>query len=43
LISAVTLALMALPNLFGIVLLRKEMKSSIDDYWQNVADQPDDP
>ena len=43
LISAVTLALMALPNLFGIVLLRKEMKSSIEDYWQNVADQPDDP
>ena len=43
LISAVTLALMALPNLFGIVLLRKEMKSSINDYWQNVADQPDDP
>ncbi len=43
LISAVTLALMALPNLFGIVLLRKEMKSSIDDYWQTVADQPDDP
>ena len=43
LISAVTLALMALPNLFGIVLLRKEMKSSIDDYWQNVADQPDEP
>ena len=42
LISAVTLALMALPNLFGIVLLRKEMKSSIDDYWQNVADQSDD-
>jgi len=42
LISAVTLALMALPNLFGIVLLRKEMKSSIDDYWQTVADQSDD-
>jgi AGCS family alanine or glycine:cation symporter len=43
LISAVTLALMALPNLFGIVLLRKEMKSSIDDYWQNVAEKPDEP
>ena len=42
LISAVTLALMALPNLFGIVLLRKETKSSIDDYWQNVADRSDD-
>ena len=43
LISAVTLALMALPNLFGIVLLRKEMKSSIEDYWQNVVDRSDDP
>ena len=43
LISAVTLALMALPNLFGIVLLRKEMKSSIEDYWQSVTVQSDDP
>jgi len=43
LISAVTLALMALPNLFGIVLLRKEMKSSIADYWQSVTVQSDDP
>ena len=43
LISAVTLALMALPNLFGIVLLRKEMKSSIEDYWQSVTVHSDDP
>ena len=34
LVSAVTLALMALPNLFGIVLLAREMKTSVRDYWQ---------
>ena len=33
LLSATTLALMALPNLFGIVLLRREMKSEIAAYW----------
>ena len=35
LISAITLALMALPNLFGIMLLRKEMKTSVNEYWKN--------
>ena len=34
LFSAVTLALMALPNLFGIVLLREDMKQTVSDYWQ---------
>ena len=33
LVSAVTLALMALPNLVGIVLLCREMKASVRDYW----------
>jgi alanine or glycine:cation symporter, AGCS family len=33
LISAVTLALMALPNLVGIVLMRKEVRQLTDDYW----------
>ena len=32
LISAITLALMALPNLLGLVLLRKEMKQTVADY-----------
>ncbi len=36
LVSAVTLALMALPNLFGIVLLAREMKATVRDYWRNV-------
>ena len=34
LVSAVTLALMALPNLLGIVLLCREMKAAVRDYWQ---------
>ncbi len=33
-LSAVTLALMALPNLLGIVLLRREMKEAIAAYWE---------
>ncbi|MDE0422140.1 MAG: sodium:alanine symporter family protein [Gammaproteobacteria bacterium] len=33
LVSAVTLALMALPNLLGIVLLAREMKSTVREYW----------
>ena len=34
LFSAVTLALMALPNLFGIMLLRRDMKQTVRDYWR---------
>ena len=34
LLSAVTLALMALPNLFGIMLLRKDMKQTVREYWR---------
>ena len=37
LISAITLSLMTLPNLLGIVLLRKEMKQTVTDY---LADMP---
>ncbi len=32
-ISAITLALMTLPNLLGMMLLRKEMKSEVENYW----------
>ena len=38
LFSAVTLALMALPNLFGIILLRKDMKQTVSDYWARFRD-----
>ncbi|HIG59570.1 MAG TPA: sodium:alanine symporter family protein [Gammaproteobacteria bacterium] len=33
LISAITIALMTIPNLFSILMLRKEMKQGIEDYW----------
>ncbi|HEX7036377.1 MAG TPA: sodium:alanine symporter family protein [Pseudomonadales bacterium] len=33
LVSAVTLALMAIPNLVGILLMRKEVRRLTDDYW----------
>jgi AGCS family alanine or glycine:cation symporter len=31
--SGITIALMTLPNLIGLLLLRKEIKSTIKDYW----------
>ncbi|MFT2091285.1 alanine/glycine:cation symporter family protein [Paraglaciecola sp. 2405UD69-4] len=33
-LSAVAIVVMTLPNLFGIFLLRKEMKDSVADYWE---------
>ncbi|WP_026375448.1 alanine/glycine:cation symporter family protein [Aestuariibacter salexigens] len=33
-LSAVAIVVMTLPNLFGILLLRKEMRESVDQYWQ---------
>ena len=35
-LSYITVALMTIPNLVGIFLLRKEMKSSVADYWSRV-------
>ena len=32
-LSAVAIVIMTLPNLFGIVLLSKEMKETMNDYW----------
>ncbi len=34
-LSAVAIVLMTLPNLFGIMVLHREMKDSVGDYWQN--------
>jgi AGCS family alanine or glycine:cation symporter len=39
LISAVTLALMTIPNLIGIVLMRKEMKSLTSEYWHKAKER----
>lgn len=36
LISAVTVALMTLPNLIGIVLMRKEVKAMSQSYWRAI-------
>lgn len=38
LISAVTLALMTLPNLFGIMLMRREVKSLTREYWAKIKE-----
>jgi AGCS family alanine or glycine:cation symporter len=32
-LSAVAIVVMTLPNLFGIMMLRKEMKETVDQYW----------
>ena len=37
LISAVTVALMTLPNLIGMLLMRKEVKQMTQDYWQRTS------
>lgn len=34
-LSGITIALMTLPNLVGILLLRKDMKQTVSDYWVN--------
>ena len=35
--SGITIALMTIPNLFGILLLRKEMKSEVKKFWNEYA------
>lgn len=33
--SGIAIALMTIPNIIGILLLRKEMKETVADYWEN--------
>jgi AGCS family alanine or glycine:cation symporter len=33
-LSAITIVLMAIPNLFGLLILHKEMKLTVKDYWK---------
>ncbi|RLD84065.1 MAG: sodium:alanine symporter family protein [Bacteroidetes bacterium] len=33
--SGITVAFMTIPNLFGILMLHKDMKSTVDKYWTN--------
>jgi AGCS family alanine or glycine:cation symporter len=37
LISAITVALMTIPNLIGILMLRKDMKTTVTEYWEKFA------
>ena len=34
-LSYVAIVVMTLPNLFGILMLRKEMRETVDQYWQD--------
>ncbi|MDP1931502.1 MAG: sodium:alanine symporter family protein [Gammaproteobacteria bacterium] len=38
-ISAVTLFFMAMPNLIGILLLRKDMRATVDTYWATIRNR----
>ncbi len=41
--SGITIALMTIPNLIGILLLRKEMKTEVKSFWREYADRfPDE-
>ena len=41
--SGIAIALMTIPNIIGILLLRKEMKSEVKRYWQDMDfSRPDD-
>ncbi len=43
-LSGITIALMTLPNLFGIFMLRKDMKATVSDYWKQFKkDYPGEP
>ncbi|MGK7391311.1 MAG: alanine/glycine:cation symporter family protein [Candidatus Cyclobacteriaceae bacterium M2_1C_046] len=42
-LAGITIALMTIPNLFGILLLRKEMKGTVTQYWKDFkADWPNE-
>jgi len=42
-LSAIAIAVMTLPNLFGILMLSKDMKSTVADYWDKFKkDFPDE-
>ena len=38
-LSYVAIVVMTLPNLFGILMLRKEMRETVDKYWQDMDKQ----
>jgi AGCS family alanine or glycine:cation symporter len=40
--SGIAIALMTIPNIIGILLLRKEMKETVADYWDRFDFSSDD-
>ncbi len=38
-LAGITIALMTLPNLFGILMLSKEMKKTVGDYWGSFQEE----
>lgn len=38
-LSGITIALMTIPNLVGILLLHKDMKQTLNDYWKGFFDE----
>jgi len=40
--SGITIALMTIPNLFGILLLHREMKDTVKQYWQDFNEEEAD-
>jgi AGCS family alanine or glycine:cation symporter len=41
--SGIAIALMTIPNLFGILILHKEMKSEVKSFWKEYAERyPDE-
>lgn len=42
-LSAITIAVMTLPNLFGLIYLRKDMKDTLNEFWVNFKQEyPDE-
>lgn len=38
-VANITIALMTIPNLIGLLLLHKEMKSTVDQYWKDFSEE----
>jgi len=38
-LSGITVALMTLPNLIGILLLHREVKNSVKEYWRRMKEK----
>ena len=41
-LSLITIVLMTVPNLVGILLMRREMKATVNDYWERIEHEKHD-